>query len=381
MRLPGPPATGRPTTSRLGGWVRRTGAGLLVAALAGGLLAMAPAPSYAANPVTPGDYTGLGFDQCEAPSESAMRAWRRSSPFRAAGIYISGASRACQRQANLTPTWVANQLADGWRLMPITLGPQASCSSPLPALRTHHRPDDQRQHHRDLRRRARRRAPPRPAARSPAPGRWASSGAARSSTTWRPSTPPPPPPAPSRPCGSCTRGPTSCTGCATPRASTPARRPASSCSTTPGCAAGNPITMPDQIWIADWDGRANTSSTCVRSTGWTNGGRAKQFQGGHDETWGGVRINIDRNYLDLRTPRLPGASSHRRRRRALPRRPAPLRRRSPAPRATPARTCRTRSAPRRRSASRRTSGPARCAPPSSSRCSACSSSGSSTRTP
>jgi peptidoglycan hydrolase-like protein with peptidoglycan-binding domain len=25
----------------------------------------------------------------------------------------------------------------------------------------------------------------------------------------------------------------------------------------------------------------------------------KQYQGGHDETWGGVRINIDRNYLDL----------------------------------------------------------------------------------
>ena len=25
----------------------------------------------------------------------------------------------------------------------------------------------------------------------------------------------------------------------------------------------------------------------------------KQFQGGHDEKWGGVKINIDRNYLDL----------------------------------------------------------------------------------
>ena len=31
----------------------------------------------------------------------------------------------------------------------------------------------------------------------------------------------------------------------------------------------------------------------------------KQYQGGHDETWGGVRINIDRNYLDL-GPRLRG---------------------------------------------------------------------------
>ena len=56
----------------------------------------------------------------------------KSSPFRAAGIYISGNSRACRTQNNLTPTWVRNQLAAGWHLMPITLGPQASCSTRYP---------------------------------------------------------------------------------------------------------------------------------------------------------------------------------------------------------------------------------------------------------
>ena len=30
------------------------------------------------------------------------------------------------------PTWVRNQLAAGWHLMPITLGPQASCSTRYP---------------------------------------------------------------------------------------------------------------------------------------------------------------------------------------------------------------------------------------------------------
>jgi peptidoglycan hydrolase-like protein with peptidoglycan-binding domain len=59
------------------------------------------------------------------------------------------------------------------------------------------------------------------------------------------------------------------------------------------------FTLPDQIWIARWDGQANTSTTYLRSDGWTPGRRVKQFQGGHDETWGGVKINIDRNYLDL----------------------------------------------------------------------------------
>ena len=66
--------------------------------------------------------------------------------------------------------------------------------------------------------------------------------------------------------------------------------------------------MPDQIWIADWDGKANTSSSYIRSGGWQPYGRMKQYRGGHTETWGGVRINIDRNYLNLRTPRLPGVA-------------------------------------------------------------------------
>ena len=101
----------------------------LVATLLG---ALPSAPAYAANPVTPGNFTGYGFDQCDAPSQSAMSTWIKKSPFRAAGIYISGNSRACRTQSNLTPTWVKNQLAAGWHLMPITLGPQASCSTRYP---------------------------------------------------------------------------------------------------------------------------------------------------------------------------------------------------------------------------------------------------------
>jgi len=72
--------------------------------------------------------------------------------------------------------------------------------------------------------------------------------------------------------------------------------------------AGKPFTMPDQVWIADWNQQANTASKYVRSSAWNPYARAHQYQGGHNETWGGVRINIDRNYLDLRTPRLPGAA-------------------------------------------------------------------------
>jgi len=57
--------------------------------------------------------------------------------------------------------------------------------------------------------------------------------------------------------------------------------------------------LPDRIWLARWDGVANTSSDYIREDGWRPGGRVKQYKGGHDERWGGVRINIDSNYLEL----------------------------------------------------------------------------------
>ena len=98
--------------------VRRLAATLALAVAA--TLATGPAAAPAAGDdaqgvravgVTPGDFTGYGFDQCLAPTQKAMNRWLRSSPFLAAGIYISGKSRACREQPNLTPTWVSTQLA------------------------------------------------------------------------------------------------------------------------------------------------------------------------------------------------------------------------------------------------------------------------------
>src|SRR5215212_5008465 len=81
----------------------------------------------AATVAAPGTYTGLGFDACTAPSSAAMQAWL-ASPYRAVGVYFGGNNRACQ-QPNLTAAWVAEQQARGWHLMPIYLGPQASCTT------------------------------------------------------------------------------------------------------------------------------------------------------------------------------------------------------------------------------------------------------------
>src|SRR6478752_6844246 len=128
--------------------IRRAASGVLLAALAiTGLTVVSGAEQAtdAATPVsartqkakklnvvTPGDFTGYGFDQCQAPSQAKMDTWLATSPFLAVGIYIDGNSRACRNQTYLDATWVSTQLANGWKLLPITLGPQASCQPRFP---------------------------------------------------------------------------------------------------------------------------------------------------------------------------------------------------------------------------------------------------------
>jgi hypothetical protein len=71
-----------------------------------------------------GNYHGLGFDACTAPSASYMSAWRGQSPYRAIGVYIGGSNRACA-QPNLTAGWIQSQARAGWHFLPMYVGPQA----------------------------------------------------------------------------------------------------------------------------------------------------------------------------------------------------------------------------------------------------------------
>jgi Domain of unknown function (DUF1906) len=70
------------------------------------------------------NYHGLGFDACTAPSAAYMTAWRRSSSYRAIGVYIGGSDRACA-QPNLTAAWIRGEAAAGWHFLPMYVGPQA----------------------------------------------------------------------------------------------------------------------------------------------------------------------------------------------------------------------------------------------------------------
>jgi peptidoglycan hydrolase-like protein with peptidoglycan-binding domain len=275
----------RPTVSHLTAFI------VGLAGLAG--LSLVAGPAVAANPVTPGSFTGYGFDQCTAPTQRAMDAWLTSSPYSAVGIYISGDSRGCTSQPNLSPAWVSTQLARGWRLLPITLGPQAWCTTRERYLRQV-------------------RISPRPAggySLAHAQGRAEADrtiaaalalGISRRSTKWY----------------DLEAFPTSSTTCRESALgflsawTTQLHRHGFVSGVYSSAASGLRILddarvhrsghrMPDQVWIADWNGRADTSSSYIRADGWMPHRRVHQFRGGHNETHGGVRINIDTNWVDL----------------------------------------------------------------------------------
>jgi photosystem II stability/assembly factor-like uncharacterized protein len=71
---------------------------------------------------------GKGFDKCAIGSVSQMQAWWTNTPWSWANIYIGGANRGCS-QAGLNASWVRSIFAQGWRLVPTWVGLQAPGSS------------------------------------------------------------------------------------------------------------------------------------------------------------------------------------------------------------------------------------------------------------
>jgi Domain of unknown function (DUF1906) len=222
-------------------------------------------------------YTGLGVDICSTPNSSKMAAWG-ASPYRAVGVYIGGTNMACS-QPNLTSSWVGQQSAAGWHLIPIYVGLQA----------------------------------------------------------------------PSNDCG--------CSGIASGSATSEGRAAASDAiahAQAIGLGPGNPIYFdmegynrttsntnavmnflaawtsglhaggyisgvyssadsgigdlanrigtgypePDDIWIARWNGLHNTSDPNLSASDWADHQRLHQYRGDHNETYGGVTMDVDSDYLD-----------------------------------------------------------------------------------
>ena len=68
---------------------------------------------------------------------------------------------------------------------------------------------------------------------------------------------------------------------------------------------------PDHVWFAWWNGVADTDGgSYLPDNHWANHERIHQYRGSHNETWGGVTINIDNNYLDVAPPVQLGFASY-----------------------------------------------------------------------
>ncbi len=60
---------------------------------------------------------------------------------------------------------------------------------------------------------------------------------------------------------------------------------------------GTTYLEPDNIWVARWNGSESTVDPNVPASEWVSH-RLHQYAGAHNETYGGVTINVDSDYLD-----------------------------------------------------------------------------------
>ncbi|WP_020013717.1 glycoside hydrolase domain-containing protein [Promicromonospora sukumoe] len=305
--------TGQHIGQRIGR-ARRIGRGLAAAGGALAVLVAGLALPAAAEPATPVDYTSgstatrandLGFDTCDAPSLAALNAWQGTSPYDVVNIYFGGINRGCAAQPNLTPTWVRGAVQAGWKLLPTYFGYQPTCMFGTKPNRYDANSATARgsSDGADA------------VARAQALGLLSGSGLYADVEHYD-------------------RTDASCR--------TAVRRYVSAWTKTlhdSGYLAGvyvhqdsglrdlsdtydsTSYARPDAVWMARWDGNSSlTGWPTAPDSQWSYYQRAKQYQGDHDETWGGVTINIDsdnvrapvattaRNYSVTSTSALNGRS-------------------------------------------------------------------------
>lgn len=225
-------------------------------------------------------YTGPGFDACSAPSPSAMSAWG-ASPYRALGIYIGGANAACA-QPNLSSTWIADESAAGWHMIPTYVGLQAPSNSCGCAAITPSQASSQ--------------------------GTAAAQDAVNDAQTL--GLEPGSPIYDDMEYYSRTQANTSAVlaflGAWTAQLHADGYLSgvygnSNSAISDLVSQYGTSYPEPDDIWMANWNGQQTTSDAAVPSADWANHQRLHQYRGGHNETYGGVTINIDSDYVDAAT--------------------------------------------------------------------------------
>jgi hypothetical protein len=236
----------------------------------------APSPAYA---LANGSAAGIGmhgFDTCLDPSQGAMNAWWPNSPWYWVGVYVGGSEMACS-QPNLTAKWLNDRNHTGWRFQFIWVGPQAPCTGFGVTFSSNTATAYQQ---------GRNEA-------AAAEAKLVSLGVTNSAQgsplvydleAFNPSS-----------CNALAAAHSFVKGWVDELHVAPAQVAGvygSTCASSLQTYAGSH--QPDFIWGANYDGNQRTSAmSCVSSSSWASHQRLKQYLGGHDETWGGVTLNID----------------------------------------------------------------------------------------
>ncbi|MFJ5779119.1 glycoside hydrolase domain-containing protein [Streptomyces sp. NPDC093094] len=271
--------------------MRRLTAVLAVCVLSPAAVLVA-APAASAEPATPVTYpagttatrySGLAFDACTAQPLNSIKAWN-ASPYRAVGVYVSGANRTC-RQPELTPAWVASVSQLKWRLLPIHKGLQPPCGA---------RPTDTK------------------ISRTLTTARAQGTAAAAEAVKAAKALGMLPGSALYNDIEHYSQTDTGCRAAVLTYLSAWTKElhrvgwvsgvymnlnlGAKQLSDVHNSTA---YARPDALWIARYDGIDSLKGWAnIADSKWARHQRAKQFRGSHDETYGGVTINIDTNRLD-----------------------------------------------------------------------------------
>jgi hypothetical protein len=225
-------------------------------------------------------YTGLGFDTCKAPPLETMDAWL-ASPYRAIGIYLGGSNRACP-DGNLTPSWITSARSMGWNLLPLWVGPQAPCVTQkgLQPIGSDSADSEGRAEADDA------------VTRAGYFGIGAGYPIYYDMEGYKPT-------------ASCTQ--TVQTFVAAWVKELHARGYVAGVYGSANSTIRDLVSMlesgselaPDDVWIARWNGVEQVfGDPVVPDYYWSDHQRVHQYRGGHKESYGGVTLNIDSNYVD-----------------------------------------------------------------------------------
>ena len=257
-------------------------------------MSSSPSPAVTGAPIAVATwFSGNAFDTCSAPSLSQMSAWRTNSPYRALGIYVGGVNRGCG-QPNLTAGWVATVTQQGWSLLPLYVGLQAPCTPFNNVISTSTSTAAQQG----------------AAAATDAVTQMAALGLGAESPvyldmeSWDQTD------------ATCTAAVMAFVGAWTQQLHRSGYLSGFYSSAGTGVAAlvtkrqtDPSFHAPDVLWFARWDDNAILTDPAVPTTLWADHQRVKQYEGGHDEKYGGVTINIDSDVVDAPVANVGGASS------------------------------------------------------------------------